>query len=113
VYFYLTMIKSSEVVPQFSRKPPKLRQELAQHNIGPSKLVEDVCPMTNNHNILTIVMSTCSPSCQCVCCSSEPAKLNNLDNEYDELKEIVAMTKTPILHRHLLVTILESVCERL
>jgi len=70
VYFYLNIIKSSEVAPQFSRKPPKLRQKLVQHNIDPSKLLEDVCPKPgndqqtqhNDHNYVFIF--NCSPACQ-------------------------------------------------
>ena len=72
-----------------------LRQEPAQHNIDPSKLVEDVCPKPgndqqtqhNDHNYVFIY--NCSPACQCVCCSSLQPKLKNLQNEYDEFKEIV------------------------
>jgi len=87
VYFYLNIIKSSEVAPQFSRKPPKLRQEPVEHNIDPLKLVEHVCPIPGNdqqpqHNDHNYVFTfNCSPACQCVGCSSQHAKLKNLQNE--------------------------------
>jgi len=90
------------VASQFSQKPLKLRQEPAQHNIDPSKLVEDVYPMPGNdqqlqHNDHSYVYTcNCSPACQCVCCNSQPAKLKNLQNEYDEFKEIVIKSKTTI-----------------
>ena len=32
----------------------------------------------------------------CVCCSSQKAKLKNLQNEYDAFKEIVTKSKSPI-----------------
>jgi len=103
VHFYLNIIISSEVVPRFSRKPPKLRQEPTQHNIDPSKLVEGVCPIPGNghqpqHND-HICVFTCnySPTCQCVCCSSQQAKLKNLKNEYDERKDVATKSKTPIV----------------
>ena len=45
---YPTQTISVNVGPQFSRKPPKLRQEPEQLNINPSKFVEEVCPITGN-----------------------------------------------------------------
>jgi hypothetical protein len=46
---YPTQNLGVNIAPQFSRKPQKLRQEPAQLNINPSKLVQDVCPMPGNH----------------------------------------------------------------
>ena len=65
--------------------------------------MEDVCPMTGNdlqpqHNDHSYVFTcNCSPAFQCVGCSSQQANLKNLQNEYDERKEIITKSKTPIL----------------
>jgi len=45
---YPTQNLGVNVAPQLFRKPPKVIQEPAQHNIDPSKLVGDVCPITGN-----------------------------------------------------------------
>jgi len=91
---YPTQNPVVNVAPQFSRKPPKSRREPAQHNIDPSKLVEDVCPMHGNNqqsqrNDHSYVFTcNCSPVCVSVLgCRSQRAKLKNLQNEYDELEE--------------------------
>ena len=71
-YPYPTQNLGLNVAPQFSRKPPKLRQEPVQQNIHASKRMEDVSPMpTNNqqpqHNDHSYVLvSNLSPACQCV-----------------------------------------------
>ena len=104
VYFYFN-IKSSEVAPQFSRKPLKLRPEPAQHNIDPLKLAENVCPVPGNdqqpqYNTHSSVFTcNCSPACQCVlefATSKQSWKTYRMDMNYDELKEIVTKSKTPI-----------------
>ena len=74
-----------------------------QHKIDALKHVEDVCPMPGNNQQLQnndhsyVFICNCSPACQCVGCSSQQAKLKNLQNEYGEHKTIVIKSKTPIL----------------
>ena len=84
---YPTQTLGVNVAPQFPLKRLKLIQEPTQHNIDPSKLVEDVCPMPGNdqqpqpNQHIYVLICNCSPICQCVGCSSQQAKLKHLHNE--------------------------------
>jgi len=52
----------------------------------------DQQPQHNDHSY--VFTCNCSPACQCVGCSSQQAKLKNLQNEYYEFKEIVTKSKS-------------------